>query len=498
MAWLAVLVAYAGSRILYSELGLSLDARSLDYFWQYLDLEQLRQSPFEAVFYQHTQPPLYNLFLALGLAAPDPERFFHASAIGFGLVLHLGLYALMRRLGVRTWLAVAVAAAFALNPASILMELWVFYTYPVAALVVASAALLHRGIDTGRAAPLLGAFALMALVVLTRSLFHLAWMVAAVALAVTLSRHRLRTMSLALIPLALASSVYAKNWVVFGRPVASTWMGFSLSRLVTTKAPHDLLFDLREAGEVSELVHTYPWLPLNRYPASWRELPEGTPDVPVLTRATRSTGHPNFNHAAYVRIAQAFQDDAKVVFQRRPETWWQSTQRAWQTHYLPIHDYTFFGEERERGAPTMREIERVYERAAGAWAFVEWDWDRPLPPFSERPGWLFAFAQGLALIVAIAAALRRRQSRARRAVLLYAAMTIVFVAVVGNSLELGENQRFRFLSEPLSWALIAFAADRAIGAVSRRARRGFRALTVRATTAPISPQIGFDRRCNET
>ncbi|MCZ7677578.1 MAG: hypothetical protein M5U28_01890 [Sandaracinaceae bacterium] len=57
LPWLAALTAYAGSRLFYAELGVVLDDRPLDYFWQYLDVEELRTNLLEAVFYQHTQPP---------------------------------------------------------------------------------------------------------------------------------------------------------------------------------------------------------------------------------------------------------------------------------------------------------------------------------------------------------------------------------------------------------------------------------------------------------
>jgi hypothetical protein len=69
---------------------------------------------------------------------------------------------------------------------------------------------------------------------------------------------------------------------------------------------------------------------------------------------------------------------------------------------------------------------------------------------------------GLGVLFALVYAWRRKRARARAATLVFCALTIVFVAVVGNSLELGENQRFRFLSEPLSVALVFFLFDRVL------------------------------------
>ncbi|MCZ7677579.1 MAG: hypothetical protein M5U28_01895 [Sandaracinaceae bacterium] len=174
----------------------------------------------------------------------------------------------------------------------------------------------------------------------------------------------------------------------------------------------------------------------------------------------RSTGHPNYNHAAYLEISDAFARDARVVLERAPELWWESAGHAWELHFLPIHDYTFFHEKRRAAGPWMRRVERVYEAASGSLAFARWSWEEPMPPFPERPGWAWAVAMALALAVAAVVASRRRRGRATSATLLYCAMTIVWVSLVGNSLEVGENQRFRFLSEPLTWVLVALALDR--------------------------------------
>jgi hypothetical protein len=463
------IAGYVASRVFYTKLGVTLEDDPLRYFWQYLERGELETNLLEAVFYQHTQPPLFNLYLGLGLKTARPLLFFRLGALGLGLVLHLGIFALARRLGVRAWLAALASITFAFNPASILMEAWLFYEHGVSALLVLSAMLLHRAIATERGWTLFFALLAMAAVVLTRSLFHLGWMLVAIVIVLAFTRRRLRAVAIALVPLALASSVYVKNWVVFGKPVASTWMGFSLSRLTTTKLTPMEQHELMREGVLSELADDPPWLPLNHYPRELRELPEGWPEVRVLTAVERSPRHPNFNHGAYVAISEMYAHDARAVLEREPELWWESTQHAWTLHFLPIHDYTFFHAQRREAGPWMRGIERVYERLAGS-GLSEWaSWDEPMPPFEERPGWGWAVITGLAILVALFVALRRR--RATGAALLFAVFTIAWVALVGNSLEVGENQRFRFLSEPLTWVLVALMIERAIFALRAAVRR---------------------------
>lgn len=455
---------FVASRLLYWELGVTLEEDPLRFFWQYLARDQLETNLLESVFYQHTQPPLFNLYLGLGLKSARPLLFFNACALLLGLVLHLGIYALARQLGVRAWLASFASVAFAFNPASILVERWLFYEHGVAALLVLSAVLVHRAVARESGWSLFFALLAMAAVVLTRSLFHVGWMVLALGIVLVFTRRRLRAIAIALVPLALASSVYVKNWIVFGQPVASTWMGFSLSRLTTTKLTPLEREELMREGILSPLGNHAPWLPLRHYPPEYRAVPEGLPDVPVLQNENRSPVHPNFNHGAYITIAEMFRRDARTVLEREPEVWWTSTKRAWTLHFLPIHDYTFFHAQRQKAGPRMRAIERVYERLAGS-GWADWEPNTPQPPFEERPGWRWAAMSALAIAFALVIALRRRS--ASGAALLFCVLTIAVIAVVGNSLELGENQRFRFLSEPLTWVLVTLVIDRALFGVGK-------------------------------
>jgi hypothetical protein len=54
-----------------------------------------------------------------------------------------------------------------------------------------------------------------------------------------------------------------------------------------------------------------------------------------------------------------------------------------------------------------------------------------------------------------------------RIALLFIAGTIAFVACAGNFLEIGENNRFRAMLEPISWVSLVWAASHAIARVRR-------------------------------
>lgn len=461
----AVVVGYLLSRLMYTVgYGVHFDDAGLGSAFQFLDPTQLRTNLVQSVFYEHIQPPLYNLYLGVGLRFPNPHAFFAVSARVIGLALHLGLFELTRRLGARPWIAASVATVFAFSPASILYETWLFYSFPVAAMLTLAACVLHRALETDRPRAWWAALLLLAAVVLTRSLFHLVWLMLAVALAVVASRHRWRTLAIAALPIALAASVYVKNRVVFGRFAASSWMGFSLSRLTTLRAPLDVRRKLIEQGKLSPLALTPAWEPLDRYPPEYRVVPPGLPRVPVLTEPLRTGGETNYNHAAFLHISDTFLADARVMMAEDPAMYRDCVRVAWMIYFRPTYDGLFLDRRSQ-----LRGIERIYELATFSPAW-RWSWGAPDPSMRDRIslGWI-----AIALVVVPISLLLawRGRRRPEGATILFCLGTTAWVAVVGNLFEIGENNRFRFLSEPLAWALCALVLDRCVERLRVAARR---------------------------
>ena len=221
MPFVAVLCLFAVSRLLFAALGVRFDASPLTFFWQFLDVEQLRANLFASVFHLHAQPPLFSLFLGtvLKVAGTDPAPWFRAAFLLIGLGLHTALYALIVRLGVGRWTAVAFVGVFAFSPAGIVYENHLFYTYPVAAILTAAGVFLHRLAERGRSVDAVVFTALLATALWTRSVFHLLWFTGLAALAISVAGGARRRVAVAaLAPALLAVGLYAKNWVVFGMP----------------------------------------------------------------------------------------------------------------------------------------------------------------------------------------------------------------------------------------------------------------------------------------
>lgn len=77
---LAVIAAFLLSRLGSYLAGVRFDMTPLEEFWQYLDVNLLRSRLLESLWYLHSQPPLYNLYLGLVLKlTPNLAPLFAAT-----------------------------------------------------------------------------------------------------------------------------------------------------------------------------------------------------------------------------------------------------------------------------------------------------------------------------------------------------------------------------------------------------------------------------------
>ncbi|MBZ0112246.1 MAG: hypothetical protein K8J08_07300, partial [Thermoanaerobaculia bacterium] len=232
--------------------GLRLDASPLETFWQFLDPQLLVHDLGRSLLFLHSQPPLPNAVVGLSLKLAP-----HGSLLGFqiallmmGLGLCLGSYVLFRRLELSRGLAGIAAAALALRPEALLYESWLIYDLPVAALLVLAALLLRPAVR-GSTAALHGFFWVLATLALTRSFFHLAFLLLVVLVLSCPRPDRRRWLLAATLPLLIVTALYTKNLILFGNFGASSWMGINLSRIATAGLPDEDRLDLVAAGRLS-------------------------------------------------------------------------------------------------------------------------------------------------------------------------------------------------------------------------------------------------------
>jgi hypothetical protein len=449
--WLAAIaVPFLLSRLLCWALGLRFDLDPLRHFWQLLDPLLLRTRLGESLLYLHSQPPLYNLLLGAVLkAAPGFEGVaFTAIYTLLGLGLALALFALMRRMGVAPGLALALTLAFSLSPAAVLYESYLFYTYPLAALLCFAGLSLHRYLAEGGSRDGALFFGLVGAAVLTKGLFHLAWLLAIVA-AVAAGRRAewRRVLLLSAVPVVLAMGWYAKNLALFGSFTGSSWLGMNLARVLELAVPEGERRQLVSAGVVSQLAMKPAFRALEEYGELRPRVPRT--GVPALDQERKSTGPANFNHLAYVALSRRYLDDDVSLIKGVPRAYLRAVAFSHFFYLLPATDYPF----ERRNLEVMRMPIDLFDRFLYG-----------RPSGIDQSGGMMRFAVGLAvgiplllgygLLVLLRPARGERGEAPFRGTLLFIWSTAVYVMLVGNALEIGENNRFRFETDPFFMVLL--------------------------------------------
>lgn len=431
-------LVYALSRVVAHVAGVRFDAEPLEYYYQYLDPELLRTSLLESVAHLHTQPPLFNLWLGLGLKLfpDDPTLFYHATYIALSAAMGVGLFLTMSRSGVAMSLSAALTAIFLVSPACILYENLLFYTHPVQALVVL-AVFFGREYLAGSRIRDVFLFALfLSGVALTRSLFHVGWLLALLGV-VALARPAMRNRAVlaSAVPVLLVVAWYARTFVLFGSFAASSWLGMSVARVTVEQGSIAERSALVADGTLSDYALIPPFQDLDRYAGLLQASPAS--HVSALQQVRKSNGHRNLNHAAYLAVSDAYARDAAAVLVHRPAWLIRGLRSSTAIYFHPTSSDEFLARNRRHLAT----------------------WDRVY----RIPHWPKHVLVALVFVLVVLAAARllwrahrrREFSTTSNVLVCVLFLHVLYVFVVGNLLEVGENYRFRYVT--FSAQLVLFA-----------------------------------------
>ncbi len=473
-ARITVALAFIASRIAFHLAGVRFDTSPLPWFWQFLDLPLLRNDLATSLWYLHAQPPLFNAFLGavLKLGGGNAALVFHATYVAIGLGIALALHDLLRAVGLGHRAAIAVTLLYVASPTALLYEKWLMYTQLETGALLLAAWSLHRLCTRSGWRNATAYFVAIAALALTRSLFHPIWVVTCVAIPWISARPLRREVVFGSVcALALVGGLYLKNDRLFGVPAASSWFGMNLANMVFERWPLEERQLLVEQGIVSPLAMAAPFSPLDAYPESFRSVE--SPDLPALRAPFKTGGESNYNHIAYIAISRIYQQDALTLIRRDPARYAAVVSSAWQKFLLAPSNYAFVEPNRRRILAWNRLYDMLYG-VPDAWIDGGFKVDAPGAPVSAGSlGWLWIAlcipSVGFAAIVVVRSlfSVSRAQPVARIATLAFCVLTVSFVSIAANAVELGENNRFRVPIEPLLLILVAFALREFAAAISR-------------------------------
>jgi hypothetical protein len=370
--------------------------------------------------------------------------------------------------------AFAAAVVLAFSPSLVLYQNWFMYTLPSAAVLTLAALALHRYAATSSTQWCAAFFALLAMLLLTRSLFHIAWMVAITLLLTVLLRRRWRQILVcAVMPLALVALWYGKNLYYFGSFASSSMFGLGMSNITTLLLPRSQLVPLVEQGTLSEFALISRYRQLDLLFAAQQPLI----GIPVLDQVKKSTGEYNFNNLRLPLVSRHYATDALAVIRKFPASYVIGLILANRIYFSPASMNAYLSSDNRAAVEPVERWFNVILYGAG-----------PAPRFIEQPhfgfngeasmevntGWLLVPMWWLAIAYAYV--------RARRAVLAgsveqspdaivlgFVVVTALYLYGVSTAAELSENNRYRFNIEPL----MIVVASVAVSAVAAKLRSKF-------------------------
>ncbi|HEY4208408.1 MAG TPA: hypothetical protein VGM31_16395, partial [Puia sp.] len=279
-----ILIAFTFSRVLSALFGIHLGYDALFRYWQYLDTTTLRDNLLRGLWYDHAQPPFFNLILGLVLkTSGNSAPIVFASFLKcISLANCLLLLAMLRRLIKFRYIPLIITLIYLLSPALIIFESELFYTTFISMLLLISAWFVLRLQDrvaaggpfrsypdisgTAMNSPaklpwkyVIGIFLPLIVLCLTRSMYHVVWLAAA---SVCLLFAWKRTPAFrplltgALCSVLLVGGWYLKNYMIFGQFSTSSWLGMNLARTVFYQYP---------VTDSSQIATIEPFSPLQYY-----------------------------------------------------------------------------------------------------------------------------------------------------------------------------------------------------------------------------------------
>jgi hypothetical protein len=469
--------AWATVYLLLCATGQRFSTQFLDIAWQLVPTETLRSDPLGSVWYLHIQPPIWNLIVGGVLAwSPLPDAIsLQLVQFGFGVLSVALLASLLGRLFGRPVVGVVVATLAMLDPqvlagafsptyelattCGLIAVLWLVVVHP-----------------RSPGFTLISIAAVGTAVVLTRTVFHPAWLALLLASSWWIVRRSVDRRALAVavaIPVVLIGGWMVKNEAIFDRATLSSWFGMNLQRAVVPVATDDQLTTWAAEGGISELTAAYPsgFSSFSNYePYVGECTPQHShPATAEVTRPSPDT-LPNFNAECYLPIFDIAGDDAWWVITNHfslylEGRWWAV--RAWVME----------------APPPLLETSRIYDALRPIYRIGQLGMPLDLPsirlgalPFGafDVPQHL-SLLQGLATLLVICAGVRAAWRRLRRHssspwihVEVVAGLIVGWNLVVGVLFELGEQFRFRATTDPITMSIAVWLGWRSIAYVRQR------------------------------
>jgi hypothetical protein len=423
----------------------------LNYFWQVLDPQWLSQDLAQSILYLHSQPPMLNFLIGVGLhqQAVSLDKFFHILFQVLSVGILLLLYGNFRLLKVPWGLSLTLSLIWMIYPAFIYYQHFLFYPLVVQFLLLLAVFTLGLGMpDSGFSLSLF--FLAIALLFFTRSTFNLLF-VSLVFLLFLLTRLKdwKRLVLLAAPGLILITAFTLKNVVFFNTLSTSSWLGMNLANVAITGVTLEERQRLVDEGKVSQLVLTGPFEDIAAYPEDiWKPASLDCQGPDALCQPKKNNQEPNMNYIGYIPVSNTLLRDDIAMFLNFPGSVLKQVGLGWRIYFSPA-------------------LVTVYVNKRAIEPIRPWmDWTNKVlcgdirDVYQSAPCYrLQVFYLGIVLSAAGAFYYRLKiglVSFKERAMIVFSLLVLFYSLAVGILFDLGENNRFRLDTDPLMMILLGY------------------------------------------
>jgi hypothetical protein len=458
----SIIILFFISRGMAFMLGVRTITNVLDYAPHMLDLQLLQTRLWESLFFLHSQPPLFNLYvgLVLQLFPEHSSIVFYLISLFWGLALVLALYGVMTLLGVHLAIRGILTLLVILNPANILYESIVFYTIFLTSLLCLVVLCLLLALRTRHPVYLFAFAGMLVALNLTAAIFHVLWIIAICAAVVLVMHPRWRTALLLALPLVLIGGVYIKNIAVFDLAGSSSFLGMNVARTMEYVLPPTERTDLVEQGIVSPLALVPAFSRVSAYTTF---IDPGAPTgIPALDQQERTSGFPNLNHRIYIDVSERYLSDTITLIRAYPHLYIRGAMLSSGVYFVPASRW---GTILEPNRQQIASLDRFYN-------VVFYGQPVYVPPDATGNTRLAWHSVGLSLVVGLPLLLlygtwrgwkaMRQEQQAAALTIFFLCLTILYITLVGVLFEQSENNRFRFMIDPLLVVLLGVALSDAL------------------------------------
>ncbi|HLK27393.1 MAG TPA: hypothetical protein VKT28_02345 [Puia sp.] len=442
---LIILIVFLISRVIVRAFGIHFGYLALYQYWQYLDVETLKHNLLIGVWYDHAQPPGFNLFLGVVLKLFGSHAPFAFNIIlkAITLINVFLLLNILKQLIPHKNLPLIICLLYLLSPATMILETELFYTIFISFLLLLSIYFLLRFQQTQNLTNSFFIFLPLALLCLTRSMYHLAWLIVISIAVVAFFRNRNgfnKLIASACVCLLLVTGWYAKNYFVFGSFSTSTWIGMNFSRNVF----HD-----NEIQDSSRIEAYEAFSKISFYKkfisGDLEKKFSGINDRDLLNEFKNDT-FINENHISYIEVSKKYMDASKEYIKTHPTAYLKNVLQSTIIFFTPATRYPLA----EEKAGKIKYYDAVYSFNLSQ--FAEGKQQRRIAlTISSLPKFIIYFA---VFFMIIRSAIRNKKINSLN---LFIMLTIAFVFFVSSLFEHYENMRFRYEIEPLFLILLAQA-----------------------------------------